>query len=150
MTTVGDFLQQVAVVPFCDVGQLLQKPLDASEWLSMVNTDATCFSRHRLFVTPLGDVEVLVLTWPAGYSTLPHDHAEYGCWLRVLQGSLTEVRYNQHRHKTNVSVLEPGVPSFMCNDLGYHSIANNTPHPAYSLHVYSPPFHRTVTVEAAL
>lgn len=150
MTTLSDFLHQVAVVPFCDLGQLLCEPLNVSEWLLSINTDATCFSRHRLYVTPLGDVEVLVLTWPPGYTTLPHDHAAYGCWLRVLQGSLTEVRYDNYRHKTNVSVLEPGVPSFMCNDLGYHSIANHTHEPAYSLHVYSPPFHKTVTVEPAL
>lgn len=151
MMNITEFLEKVDNTPFESLDQILSVPLNAADWVNQlvnqsVNLEPISFSRQRVHLTPSGQVEVLVLTWPPGYSTLPHDHAQYGCWLKVLQGSLTESRYGLNLHKTQVSTLETGQSSFMCNDFGYHSIANTTTQPAYSLHLYSPPFHKTVTV----
>ena len=145
MMNITEFLEKVDNTPFDSLDQILSVPLNAADWVN--RSDPISFSRQRVHLTPSGQVEVMVLTWPPGYSTLPHDHAQYGCWLKVLQGSLTESRYGLNLHKTQVNTLEAGQSSFMCNDFGYHSIANTTNQPAYSLHLYSPPYYKSVTVE---
>jgi predicted metal-dependent enzyme (double-stranded beta helix superfamily) len=83
--------------------------------------------------------EIYIICWSPGQSSPIHDHAKNGCIMKVLSGSLKETRYDPettHRH------LKKGYSSYIHNSLGYHKIENGKER-SVSLHVYSPPNHKT-------
>ena len=86
------------------------------------------------------------MSWNSGYETLPHDHSENGCWLKMLKGNVIETQYRDNQSNLDIgetNLITEGQISFMCNDFGYHSIKNNTEDIVFSLHIYSPPLHKT-------
>lgn len=133
-------------VPFHDMHLLLKKCDTAQLLLELQSATSLThkgkgLEKTRLFKNDL--CEVMLLSWEPGYTTLPHDHAANGCWLRVLQGSLTEVRYDSDLVQQQVTALPAGTISFMSNEFGYHAIFNDSSTVTWSLHVYSPPGHHT-------
>ena len=131
-----------------------QRLLQSSHWRSYFEdhqsthlaVEESTLSRCTLFKGVL--FEVILITWPARYSSPVHDHASNGCWLHVLSGhQLTEyVCDTGHPYPTTDSipdVLTEGAWSFIHNDKGYHKIVNQSDAPALTVHVYSPPNHMT-------
>jgi len=71
-----------------------------------------------------------------------------------LKGNVIETQYRDiqsnliQRGETKLDIgetnlIKEGHISFMCNDFGYHSIKNDTEDIVFSLHIYSPPLHKT-------
>lgn len=60
----------------------------------------------------------MILCWNEGQSSAIHDHADSHCFLKVLQGSLMEVKYHlPNEESTSISKMEPNMPA----DIGiYH------------------------------
>jgi cysteine dioxygenase len=90
------------------------------------------------------NIEVFILSWKSGYETLPHDHSKNGCWLKVLRGKLNETLYTGELEMINNRDVSEGQYSFMSNDIGYHSIRNDDESISFSIHIYSPPMHKTI------
>jgi hypothetical protein len=138
-------------LPFCDMNQLLVT-LDSEilyqELQQVVQHRGSGLEKTRLYKNDM--VEVLLLTWEPGYSTLPHNHAANGCWLKVLHGSLVETRYDTELVQQQVTDLQKNAISFMNNDYGYHAIRNSSVNVTWSLHVYSPPGHQTTYFHSVL
>ncbi len=83
--------------------------------------------------------EIVLIIWPPGSKTLPHDHGESQGQVLVLSGEVYEKRYGknskkklgQRYYKTRETIDEgPGV---------IHIMGNNGPEEASTLHVYQPP-----------
>lgn len=115
-----DVVQQIAVRP--------------SLWMKHVATGCTTRSYIRIFRAD--DVEVWILTWPAGSSTSLHDHGNSRGALRVIRGALVE--------KLPVgSALRPSVvPTGDTRTFGtehVHDVGNPFGSTAVSVHAYSPP-----------
>jgi len=91
--------------------------------------------------------DLILLCWMPGQKSAVHDHRTSGCWMRVLQGELTETRYRQTGTETMPGSLEKltaetfssPMTFYINNSIGVHSVANTGTIPAYSLHLYSPP-----------
>lgn len=97
--------------------------------------------------------DCILLCWLPGQKSAVHDHKESGCWMRVLQGNLTETRY--HANHGNKDYDDPsqwnkleekdskefsaGDVFYINNDLGVHRVVNTGTELALSLHIYSPP-----------
>lgn len=129
----------VEEVSFSDVGSVLKR-YSGNDWVYFADSEPkTGLSKKKMYGSP--SLEILFLSWPESYSTLPHDHAANGCWLKVMIGQLQETRYNTEFEPTQSTCLRKGDISFMSNNLGYHAISS--PELTWSLHVYSPPFHKT-------
>lgn len=121
--------------------------LNPREWQQHTN-----FVRKRYTRTLVGcDTKfvALLLCWDKGQSSPIHDHAEASCWVKMLSGSLHEVRYERQRngllHATGSSVMEAAQSdvTYMHDSLGVHQILNpSTEEVAVSLHIYSPPFQQ--------
>lgn len=111
------------------------------DWINYIDNHPHGLNKNRVYLS--SNIEILILSWKSNYKTLPHDHSKNGCWLKVLKGTLSEKLYNHNFNLTCKSIIYQGDISFMSNDIGYHSIANETENTTFSIHIYSPPLHKT-------
>ena len=91
-----------------------------------------------------------IICWPPGFSSPIHNHADNGCCLKILQGSILETQYkytptihNNHNNTSPFQLLQEtklskNDVSYLDNSIGLHSIANPGTNWAVSLHIYSP------------
>ena len=111
------------------------------DWINHIDPLSSGLSRNKVYLS--FNIEVFILSWKAGYETLPHDHSKNGCWLKVLRGKLNETLYTEELEMINIRDVSEGQYSFMSNDIGYHSIRNDDDTMSFSIHIYSPPMHKT-------
>jgi predicted metal-dependent enzyme (double-stranded beta helix superfamily) len=99
------------------------------------------YKKIRVYICPQFDI--YILTWGVGQNAKPHDHAENGCIMKVLQGQLKESVYNKNLNLVNENILNTGDVGYIHDTIGYHSIENIGKDIAVTLHVYSPSNHKT-------
>ena len=140
LTNLSALSEKMKSEPFSELHQVLQA-YKGDDWLPFAHPNPQELVKTRVYLSET--LEILLLSWPASYSTLPHDHADNGCWLKVLRGQLVETRYSTDFAPQPCANLRENEISFMSNNLTtpYHSIAS--PELTWSLHVDSPPFHKT-------
>ncbi len=126
---------------FRDIGYLLES-YNSNDWLHYIHRNTTGIKKTIAYLS--SSIEIIIISWKAGYETQPHDHASNGCWLKFLSGGdLCETLYNSSLEEQCKKTIKPNQVSFMHNDFGYHSIKNSLETNGYSIHVYSPPKHKT-------
>jgi len=85
-----------------------------------------------------------VISWGSNSKSPIHNHAEYGCFMKVLNGSLKENLYNSELEFIKETSLEQYDVSYIHNNIGVHSIENmNKLDMSYSLHIYFPGKYNT-------
>jgi cysteine dioxygenase len=88
---------------------------------------------------------LMLLCWNKGKYSPIHDHPSDGCWVKVIQGTVNEVRYEKRNGKlaeTSNICLNNGV-TYMDDSLGYHKVGNpSTEIDAITMHLYSPPYEK--------
>ncbi len=98
-----------------------------------------CYKRNLLHRGP--GYEALILCWKPGQRSPVHDHAGSICGVRVIAGTMTEIRYSLDGDR----LVQDGVSSFgtgsVCGsfDADIHEISNLDDEPLVTLHVYAPP-----------
>lgn len=101
---------------------------------------------------------ILLLCWNAGVESPIHDHPCDGCFVKSLQGIVTETKYVKEKSEDsndedndkndikltllNETVIAPGAVTYMDNYVGYHKVGNAGTTPAITLHVYTPPYQK--------
>ena len=88
--------------------------------------------------------EIVLICWDDSSESRIHDHPENGCILHLMDGNLEEFLYNKEIKLEKKSVYSSGSTSYMNNLKGYHKIKCNKK--ALSLHIYSPPNHKTMII----
>jgi len=87
---------------------------------------------------------VLILCWDKGQMSPIHDHAGSSCWVKVLQGRVREVRYEDSNHPLRVKsdvTLGAQEVCYINDSRGLHAMGNPDPDQvAVSMHVYAPPY----------
>lgn len=85
-----------------------------------------------------------ILSW-GPYSKSPiHNHADFGCFMKVLNGSLKENLYNENLEFLKETKYEKNDVTYINNNIGIHSIENNNEsNMSYSLHIYFPGKYNT-------
>lgn len=80
----------------------------------------------------------MILCWNEGQSSAIHDHADSHCFLKVLKGSLLEVKYAMpNEETTSISNMEPNVPA----DIGVYNEPNSEYHGQPLLEIARTPAH---------
>ena len=88
--------------------------------------------------------EIFIISWNKNQNAPIHDHSCNGCWLKVLQGKLIENIYESNSLSLCKSnTINTNDISFMKNNIGYHSMENNSDDIAVTIHIYNPPNHKT-------
>ncbi len=94
--------------------------------------------------------EIVLITWPAGSKSAPHDHGKSFGMVLVLKGEVYEKRYGKSskkgmgvRHYKVREVMEEG-PDLI------HVMGNSSDEEAQTLHVYQPPLKMNFYEESEL
>jgi cysteine dioxygenase len=89
--------------------------------------------------------EIFIITWNIDVQSNIHDHSENGCFLKLLEGSLTENRYGvKTKELFSSKCIEKNEITYIDNNIGLHDIINNNKNNiSVSIHVYSPINHIT-------
>lgn len=89
------------------------------------------------------DYELLLLCWNPGDKTPVHGHDGQDCWVYLVDGEMTEIRYQaddeENLTKTHTETLTGRRLTYMRDEMGYHMIKNNTNQRAMTLHIYALP-----------
>mmetsp|Transcript_34689 Transcript_34689/g.63485 ORF Transcript_34689/g.63485 Transcript_34689/m.63485 type:complete len:208 (-) Transcript_34689:203-826(-) len=123
------------------------------EWQQYASWDPKHFTRVLLASTPY--YSMVLSCWDRGQFSPPHDHAGSRNWMKVLQGNIDEVQFEKRgtaetetetETPTPLSVSRSGtLSSDTVTYLGpsaIHSCLNDNDAPAFTLHLYSPPYTR--------
>lgn len=126
---------------------------------------------RNLIATDNETFTLLLLCWNPGKYSPIHDHPCNGCWMRVCQGEVNEVRFKKMhdilenevivtegekeaavlQQKNTISsqfvctmdtVFHEGDQTFINDNIGYHKVGNPGEKLAVSMHLYSPPFDK--------
>jgi cysteine dioxygenase len=131
----------------CDVNKL-KEIMDSyssnpDDWKKYAIFDTNKYTRN-LVDDGNGKYNVIVLCWGPGQSSPIHNHPNSHCVFKVLQGQLTESRFQwpkesrkmELEQKTNYYLDQV---NYMHDSIGLHKVQNDSQGPAMSLHIYSPP-----------
>jgi len=120
-------VQQIQI-PFSELEPLTQ-------WDSNYYT-RTCLVRNKKY-------ELLLLCWGPGQFSPIHCHDNQECWMHILQGNITEERYELDEDgmpiKTSTSLLKEGTSYHINDDIGFHNLNNDSNERCVSLHLYASP-----------
>lgn len=106
-----------------------------SDWRDYIQFNDETYQRN--IIVKNEKFELTLICWRSGHHTDLHDHPANGCLIRILQGELFEKRRCPKEQETS-STLKAGQTVYMCNELGYHQITNQSGSDTISLHMYSP------------
>ena len=120
---------------------------------SLVQFRPDKYTRNKIHRTPLFDA--MILCWPAGKMSPIHDHCDQLGWVRVLSGTLQEIRYEKQDESLDLVEGKPcpltetargiqpagTIVSAVDRACGIHSLGT-LEEDAISLHVYSKPHDR--------
>jgi cysteine dioxygenase len=148
---INDYLQTQQ--DLSQAGELL-KSYNGDDWKTYVHFDESRYHRVRLPFLVNEKFEIMLICWKKGQKSPIHDHPAHGCYLKVLEGCLTETIYpkdcdTQDLLELPSSDILPGNISYMTNEKGYHRISSQS-YDTVSLHIYSPPYYVCKTVLTSL
>ena len=86
------------------------------------------------------DYELFLICWKPGQISKIHNHSDNGCVFKVLEGTMTEFKYDIK----NIKLLEEKKYDFnnvgyIDNEMAFHKFGNLDSNQSISLHLYSPP-----------
>lgn len=97
----------------------------------------TLDARGSLVLVHSEVMKLTLIKWPPGKSSKIHGHPEGGCIFKVLDGVLTEARYDTSDQLRSQSVLFKSAVNYIDDQMGFHKVSNNTDGVAYSIHLYT-------------
>ncbi|XP_065166928.1 cysteine dioxygenase type 1 [Atheta coriaria] len=119
-----------------------------AEWKKYAKFDRYKYTRN-LVDTGNGKYNLILLCWGEGHGSGIHDHADAHCFMKILEGSLQEIRFawpkseNEQLVETGRKVLPLNGVCYMNDSLGLHRVENTSNvEPAVSLHLYCPPYNK--------
>jgi len=100
---------------------------------------------RNLISTDNESYSLMLLCWNKNKFSPIHNHPCDGCWLKIIQGSIQEIRYNISDNKLNEiynNKTSEGV-FYMHDSIGLHKIGNPDMNiDAITIHLYAPPFNK--------
>lgn len=125
----------------CLMADNFVKKYSGNDWRKYVSFDKERYNRIRLLGNERFDI--WLICWDVAQGSGIHDHPEYGCVQKVLQGSLVEKRYNIDAvGELNCfleSEFDEGKVGYIWGKSGLHRLYNKRNIGAVTLHLYSPP-----------
>ena len=123
-------------MPFSELGNILAT-YHSDDWKFVPSTAPHSdkpYDRHCLYRT--SDMALYLIDWHTdGIETSIHGHAEKGCWMKVVTGSLLETRYTPNSELViGEKLLREGDVGFIHDSEAYHRISPRER--SYSLHLY--------------
>jgi cysteine dioxygenase len=148
MNSITSIEQLITTLDDCDPSDYIKIANSMRIPLSQFNTYATWkedgYARNCIERTD--KYELVLLCWNEGDKTPIHGHDNQKCWVYQVDGSTSEIRYKEKPCGTleecNKMDLSTGKLSFMVDDMGYHSLENNSKGRSMTLHLYISPIDK--------
>lgn len=128
---------------------------NSKDWLPFTKFDATRYTRN-LLDGGNGKYNVIILCWSEGQGSPIHAHADSNCFVKVLDGQITETMYawpEQDEYEEPMRVLKRTPVkvddvTYINDALGLHRM-ENTSHTetTVTLHVYVPAYQECLTFD---
>ncbi|RKP13498.1 cysteine dioxygenase, type I, partial [Piptocephalis cylindrospora] len=124
-----------------------------SDWEKYAHVDPSKYTRN-LVDDGNGKFNLMILAWGGGKGSRIHDHGGAHCVMKLLDGQLEEVQYEwpdssvTDASQPPLNILTKAVHgrdqvTYIHDRIGLHRVANpDTERPAFSLHLYTPPYDR--------
>lgn len=119
-----------------------------ADWKKYAKFDRFRYTRN-LVDKGNGKYNLMALCWGEGHGSAIHDHADAHCFMKMLQGTLQEIRFDwpnepgQELKETGRKNLNLNEVCYINDSLGLHRVENPShTEPAVSLHLYCPPFDK--------
>lgn len=120
------------------------------EWKKFAKFDRYKYTRN-LVDEGNGKFNLMLLCWGPSHTSTIHDHADAHCFMKMLAGSLQEVRFEWPKGEETETeegmveidrnILKPNGVCYINDSLGLHRVENAShSENAVSLHLYCPPF----------
>uniref|UniRef100_T1H7F3 Cysteine dioxygenase n=1 Tax=Megaselia scalaris TaxID=36166 RepID=T1H7F3_MEGSC len=135
---------------------MLSYKSDPSEWRKFAKFDRYKYTRN-LVDGGNGKFNLIILCWGEGHASSIHDHSDSHCFMKMLQGQLTETKFEatewkerfQQSNSKACELQEIGKTTIGTNDvcyindnIGLHQVENPShTDTSVSLHLYCPPFN---------
>ena len=122
----------------------LYNKYDGKDWIKKVKYDKNKYTRNLVYRNEL--FQIILMCWPPKYKSAIHDHNNSECFYKILKGSLIEEVYEIRNDKlifSNKILLNNNQLGKINDDMGYHSVFNNTDDFTVSLHLYVPIYDST-------
>ncbi|KAF5297554.1 hypothetical protein FQR65_LT09985 [Abscondita terminalis] len=118
------------------------------DWKKYAKFDRYRYTRNLVDIGN-GKYNLMILCWGEGHGSAIHDHANSHCFMKMLRGSLEEVRF-AWPDEEGAPLTEIGRTSLLTNDvcyindsMGLHRMENPSHvEGAISLHLYCPPYDK--------
>lgn len=121
-----------------------------SDWKKFAKFDRYKYTRN-LVDEGNGKFNLMLLCWGPSQVSCIHDHTDAHCFMKVVAGSLEEIRYEwpqegaaegEGMKETGRGGLETNSVCYINDSLGLHRVSNpSDSEGAVSLHLYCPPFN---------
>lgn len=126
-----------------DVGKLLGN-YEGTDWknitLNITRPDPILNGYHKYLFFKNEEFELYLITWSPNAKSPIHNHPEKGCFMKVLDGTLSEeVFLNRKKIKleqVNKKTLDTKSIVYRSGDYVLHRIQNETNNVTTSIHVY--------------
>lgn len=99
------------------------------------------YARNCIIKTP--EFELILICWNEVDATPIHCHNEQKCWVYLIAGEMTELRYTSDEAcnltETNNLQMKAGALTYMHDSMGFHLLKNGEEKKAMTLHLYMKP-----------
>ncbi|XP_078482905.1 cysteine dioxygenase type 1-like isoform X1 [Ciona intestinalis] len=122
------------------------------EWKHLAKFDPHRYTRN-LIDEGNGKFNLILICWGGGQRSCIHDHSDAHCFMKVLQGDLTETKFEWPENDQAPMIpcgneyVQRDEVAYINDSIGLHRVGNSSESPACSLHLYSPPFQDCQTFD---
>ncbi len=115
----------------------LLKAYNGNDWKQYIANNKLNYSKHLVKSNEL--LDMYIITWPSKTESKVHDHPDFGCIMKILQGELYEDEYENNNGAkfigtNHLTILNIG---FKKGKNILHKIKNTSDCITISLHLYS-------------
>lgn len=115
--------------------------IPASDFIKYAHWKADGYARNCIIKTP--NFELILICWNGNDITPIHCHNEQKCWVYMVDGEMTEIRFKQNNagdlSECNKLEMVPGNLTYMHDSMGFHLLKNTSEQKAMTLHLYMKP-----------
>lgn len=122
-----------------------------ADWDKYAKFDRYRYTRN-LVDAGNGKFNLLIVCWNESQGSCIHDHADAHCFMKLLQGELTEVRFDwpstseetgSELRQLETNTLRLNEVAYINDSIGLHRVENRVhTETAVSLHLYCPPYQK--------
>ena len=134
--------QQFLINPKMKVIEVIDlvKSYNGTDWKNYQIFDSEKYNRIKVPIEENEFFDIYIINWLPNQISKIHDHANFGCIQKVLEGNLHERRYDTEDMKHIMTkIIKKKTKRYIDNQIAYHRVGNLTNKKVSSLHIYSPP-----------